>query len=156
MSRLSDLVHGAIINSTLPDGSLLTHDAVESIKPDLDDEGRETLITEALTARVTTAAKNGKSAIMKMSERCNFELPFAGLHGSYPLDLDGRYVKRTESLLRAEMEHVISIREKQIVDDTKHLSELRTAFIAVEPIWEKNPHFTFGQCCSALMKRASA
>jgi len=156
MSRLNDIINEAILLHTKDDGSLVPHQAVSAIKPALDEESRDTLVTEALTARVTTAAKNSKSAIFKMAKKRNMELPFANLHGAYPLDLEGRYVKRTESLLKAEMQRVINIREKQIIDDTKSLAELRAAFVAVEPIWERHPDWTFGQCCSALLRKVAA
>jgi hypothetical protein len=156
MSRLNDLINEAILIHTNADGALVPHEAVSAIKPSLDDESRDVLVTEALTSRVTAAAKNSRTAIFKSAKNRNLELPFSDLHGAYPLDLEGRYVKRTESLLRAEMQRVISIREKQIVDDTKHLAELRAAFTAVEPIWDAHPDWTFGQCCNALLRKAAA
>jgi len=155
MSRLSDLVNEAVITHTKQDGTIQRHEAVKSIKPNLDDESREILIDEALSERVTTAAKNSKSSIMAMAKKRNMELPFH-LNGAYPLDIEHRYIKRTEALSREEMQRVISIREKQIVDDTKHLAELRTAFHAVEPIWDAHPNWTFGQCCAALLKKQAA
>lgn len=156
MSRLNDLISEAIILHTKDDGALVPRDAVEAIKPALDDDSRDVLLTEALTARVTMAAKNSRAAVFKAAKHRNLELPFADLHGAYPLDLEGRYVKRTENLLRAEMLRVISIREKQIIDDKKHLTELRKAFVAADPIWSAHPDWTFGQCCRVLMNEAAA
>jgi hypothetical protein len=156
MSRLSDLVNEAVILNTKADGTISAHDAVAAITPDLDDESREALIVEALTARVMAAAKSSKSSILKMAERRNMELPFEGLHGAYPLDIEGRYIKRTESLSRAEMQRVINIREKSINDDMKSLSGLRAGFVAAEPHWEAHPGWTFGQCCSAILKAEPA
>lgn len=155
MSRLSDLVNEAIILNTKSDGTLVPHDAVSAIKPALDDESRDILVTEALHERVSNAAKNSKSAILKMAKKRNMELPF-NVDGAMALDIDGRYIKRTESLTQAEFKRAINIREKQIVDDSAKLAELRTAYHAVEPIWERHPDYTFGQCCSVLLRKDAA
>lgn len=155
MSRLSDLVNEAVINHTSKKGVIAQHDALTDIKPKLDQECRETLIDEALTSRITAAAKRGKSAIAAMAKRRNMELPF-NIDGAYPLNIEDRYIKRTEALTREEMLRVINIREKQIVDDKNRLAELRNAFHTVDPIWQQHPTWTFGQCCSALLRKKAA
>ena len=152
MSRLSDLVNDAILTNTADDGTINVTGAMESIKPSLDDECREVLINEALTTRVTTAAKSAKSNLRSRASQRNFELPFKGLHHAYPLDLDGRYIKRTEALSRVEFESVINIREKQIINDMGHLEKLRSAHAAMLPIWKENPDWIVQQCVEALLK----
>ncbi|WP_156456579.1 hypothetical protein [Blastomonas sp. CCH2-A2] len=152
MSRLSDLVNGAILANTAEDGTINVTGALHSIKPALDDECREVLVNEALSIRVTTAAKSAKSTLRGIAAKANFELPFKGLHHAYPLDLNGRLIKRTEALSRAEFESVISIREKQIINDMGHLEKLRSAHAAMLPVWEQNPDWIVQQCVEALLQ----
>jgi hypothetical protein len=76
--------------------------------------------------------------------------------GVYPLDLDDRYMKETVSLTMTEFQRVISIREKQIVDDTAHLERLRSAFNAMAPFWSMHPNWTVQQCVTALAKPEAA
>lgn len=156
MSRLSDLVNDAILTNTRRDGTIDANAAVADIRPNLDDDDRDILVSEALVARVTNAAKTSKAAILGHAKKRNLELPFEGLHGAYPLDLDGRYIKRTEALTRAEFERVISIREKQIIDDMAHLKRLREAFAVLEPIWAANPDWTVAECVAWATKASAA
>lgn len=150
MSRLSDLVSDSVIENTKRDGTIDKYAAVLSIKPLLDGDDREVLVSEALNARVTKAAKSTRKNLRANATRRDRGLPFIGLHSAYPLDIDGQYIKRTESLTRAEFERVISIREKQIVDDMAHLKKLRQAFTAMLPFWDSHPDWTVQQCAMAL------
>lgn len=156
MSRLSDLVNDALVRNTHADGTIDTGAAVSAIKPTIGPDETDILVTEALVHRVKNAAKISRAGMLANAKKRNLQLPFEGLHVAYPLDLDGRYIKQTESLTRAEFQRVISIREKQIVDDTAHLTKLRSAFDALAPFWDAQPDWTVMQCVAALLGKDAA
>lgn len=154
--RLSEIINEAIDANTDADGRCNTHDAIASARNRLTDDHRDHLINAALAKEIKDAASRGKAQILAHLKENTKELPFDGLRSGYALDLEDRYIKRVENLMRAEMERVIQIREQQIIADQSHLRILRNAYMAVKPIWDTNPDWTFGECCQLLARRRAA
>jgi hypothetical protein len=152
MSRLSDRIQEALSLNFDPRLGYDIHAAVQSVKPVLNDDDRDTLIDEALYERAKRASERGKFALKKKT-KVQGELPF-DLREAYAIDPEG-FVKRAEDLFEQEFVRIIEIREKQIIDDRAHLDQLRFAYKSVSPIWRAHPAWTFGQCCEEFLRAAA-
>lgn len=147
---LNDIV-GRVIELCDRNGAIDTHKAVQTAFPLViaDDEATEQLVREGLAKRIKDAA----TKMNRQSEQAASQASFFGdkLRRRYALDTDGRVIKETEYMQRLEFERLIAIREKSIIDDTAHLDVLKRALVAVAPIWDRNPEYTYGQAERAFL-----
>lgn len=154
MSRLSDVIGQAIETEMDPFGRLDIPRAIAVALPLLDDDDRETLVSEALAKRIKDAACKTKKAIQGASSQ-QYKFPFPDLRHAHALDTDGREVILTEAMTEMQMRRLIGIRRKQVADDQAYLAVLEHAYQAVRPLWGVNPDWTFGQVCAAYQENAA-
>jgi hypothetical protein len=146
---LNDIV-GRVIDVCKKDGRIDTHSAIEAGLPLVlqDDDVRDRLIRDAL-GRAILAASTRISRVSDQTKQPSF---FGDrLRRAYATNLDGRTIKETDSLTRLEFERLISIREKQVMDDMAHLNVLREAKRQLSPIWDVHPDYTYGQAELAFL-----
>jgi hypothetical protein len=149
MSRLSDLVAQAIIETDSATGERNIRDAASLVVERAGPEELDALAHEGARRLCATASKRlGPSAERAMQTAGQEEL-FPDLWRAYPVDAAGKMTKLTGNLSQVEFRRIIAIREKQIGDDAAHLRALRAAYEAMSPIWDENPDWTFEQCCEA-------
>jgi hypothetical protein len=118
-----------------------------------DDEAIDECVRETVWRRVNSKGARMERSHFASAGRQN-EL-FPGLRARYAVDLEGRVLKRTERLTQLEFERVISIREKQVADDTAQLTSLKMARDELSGIWKLYPDLTFGEV-EALFRRSQA
>lgn len=120
----------------------------------LADCDRTSLGVEALERRIVTAAKRmSKKAEQHISQ---MGLPlFGDVPLAVPVGTDGKKIKAIMSLTKEEAEWVISVRDKQIVADTKSARALKRLFKQAEPALEANPNATWAQCLMAANDNAT-
>jgi hypothetical protein len=136
-------------------GRLNIHAACARAKQEIDDEDRESLIDEALAGRIKQAAQRGKTAARAQTyEQGSF--PFEKLRRAHAIDTDERVVVTTTEMTQMQFKRAIEIREKQVADDQAYLKELTNAYMAVRPIWDEHPEWTFGQCCNEMIRQRAA
>ena len=153
---LSDIV-GRVIDLCDIGGEIDMHKAVQTAFPLVlaDAEARDQVIMEGLARRIKEVATRLRR---KGRDGADDQPSFFGdrLRRRYALDLDGRVVKDTDSMTRLEFERLISIREKQLLDDTTHLAVLREAREALGPIWDTHPEYTYGQAETYFLRGEAA
>lgn len=150
MSQLSDAINRAVEEAMSKDGFDATVIAPD-IWDGLDEQSRKQVGVQELIRRLKAAANSmAKRALIAMSA-AQGELPF-NLPGAVAMDVEGRKIKMTRSLLQHEFERAIAIRRKQLKDDEAVLEEFEAANRAFRPHWQQNPEWTAGQCLDAIMR----
>ena len=146
MSRLSDLISEAV-GDALRDGQVDVHEVAKAVEPRLEDDDRDTLIAEALGARIKSMSTKTRKAIETAPAASQGEL-FFGLPPAVPLD---DKIKLTSELTRLDVERVIKVRRAGIADDLKSVERWEAARDATAPLLDEHPDWTFGQALNAAM-----
>ena len=154
MSQLSDAIN-QVLDENAVNSAFNGKQAASDIWDGLDPEEQKSCGVQEIARRIKNAAA---SRAAERSARIpeQMALPFEGLDFAYPVDANNGLIKRTIALTRLEFQRIIAIREEGIEADAKKLRALQAAYIAVSPIWDVNPDWTFGQCCGAIERREAA
>lgn len=150
---LTNIIHKVIEKCEI-DGELTQEKAVGAGVPLVmaDPDAVDECVRETVWRRVNTMTKRLRHRIMPAPRQAEL---FPGLRTHYAVDTDGRVLKQTGLLTRLEFERVISIREKQVADDTTHLEVLRQARRQLQRLWDANPALNFG-AVETLFRRSQA
>lgn len=139
MSQLSNFINEAVA-VVMVKGRVSTQKVADLVEPKLDDLMRHSLMFESLKIRI----KKQVCKTHKQTREDDDEEPrLTGfdLHSGYALDVADKYIKRTQELTELEFLRIITIREEQLVDDSRHLSVLRKAYDTVKPFWQVEMNF---------------
>lgn len=71
--------------------------------------------------------------------------------GTKPAYRIGTQVKATAALTKSELAAIVSAKRKQIEAMQDQLLVLERALVAVAPIWDRNPEYTYGQAERAFL-----
>jgi len=74
----------------------------------------------------------------------------------YACDNEQKVIKNVKLLTRMEFKRILTLREKQVSDDMKHLEAMRIAYREFEPIWDQYPDKLFGEVEKIYLERESA
>jgi hypothetical protein len=140
---LSSII-GEVLQRFHKNGRINTDNAIKSAKKLVrkDDEAVEDCIDDAVSRRITNAATRAKRAKSGQDQPSFFG---DELRQSYAVDTEGREIVDTDFLSRLQFNRLISIREKQFIDDRRHLDVLRRANRMLSPIWDRMPGATYGE-----------
>lgn len=148
MSRLSDLINEGVGDARKESVAFDVHEVAKAIRPRLEDEHRETLIDEALTARIKAASTKTRKSVLEAAVETQAEL-FFGLPPMVAID---DKIKNTHDLTRLDVERVIKVRRDGIADDLKSVERWEAARDATKALMAKNPGWTFGDALHAAMQ----
>jgi len=100
-------------------------------------------------ARYVAASKlihdHATKAMRQIARNDNGQGSFFALRARYALDIDAKVFKDTELLSELELDRIIAIREKQLVDDTAHLNLLLETRKQLRPYWREYPDKLLGE-----------
>lgn len=147
MSQISEIIHKAIDEAGEGfDARVLA----PRVWAQLDEESRMSIGLSEIVKRLKQAADSIWRAAERKEASAQAEMPF-DLPGAVPMDVEGRRIRKTATLLQAEFRRAGDIRAAQIEADRKALREWRDAEAAASPYWRDHPDWTFGQCMDALI-----
>lgn len=109
-------------------------------------EDQEKLGIEAAVKHISDATKK---VTAKAHDAMAAAMPdlFDGIDGM--MNVGAGNMKPTMMLNKTETEWVITVRDKQLIDDTKKLRKLRQLYVRALPAWD-NPDRALGDCLKAV------